>query len=106
MATKCPKCQFENLDASHFCISCGALLHPGDEKISSLTAKTLKLPTEELKTGSIFADRYQIIEKLGEGGMGKVYKVHDSEVDAKVVLKLLLPEIAADSDTIERFRNK
>ena len=106
MGIKCPKCQFENPDVSHFCINCGALLHPGDEKISSFTAKTLKLPTEGLKTGSIFADRYQIIEKLGEGGMGKVYKVHDKEIDAKVVLKLLLPEIAADSDTIERFRNE
>ncbi len=106
MAIKCSKCHFENPDAFHFCVNCGALLHPGDEKISSLTAKTLKLPTAELKTGLIFAGRYQIIEKLGEGGMGKAYKVHDKEMDTKVVLKLLFPEIAADLDTIERFRNE
>ena len=67
---------------------------------------TLETPREELATGSTFAGRYQIIEELGKGGMGRVYKVYDREVNAKIALKLIKPEVAADRGTIERFRNE
>jgi serine/threonine protein kinase/predicted Zn-dependent protease len=63
-------------------------------------------PKRELAVGSLFAGRYQIIEELGKGGMGRVYKVFDKELQEKVALKLLNPEIAADEKTIERFRNE
>jgi len=66
----------------------------------------METPKEELTTGSTFAGRYQIIEELGKGGMGRVYKVLDKEVNAKVALKLIKPEIASDKKTIERFRNE
>jgi len=52
------------------------------------------------------ASAYQIIEELGKGGMGKVYKAHDTEIKEKVALKLIKSEIAADKKTIERFRNE
>jgi len=60
----------------------------------------------EFKIGSIFAGRYMIIEELGKGGMGSVYKVLDKEVDEKIALKLLNPEVAANEKTIMRFRNE
>ncbi len=66
----------------------------------------LKVPQRNLAIGSIFAGRYQIIEKLGKGGMGEVYKALDREIDEKVALKLLNPDIAGDEKTIERFRNE
>jgi serine/threonine-protein kinase len=47
---------------------------------------------EELATGSTFAGRYQVIEELGQGGMGRVYKVHDTKVGEKIALKLIQPE--------------
>ena len=68
--------------------------------------ETMRVPVHELATGSTFAGRYQVIEALGQGGMGHVYKVYDQEVRAKVALKLIRPEIAADPATIERFRNE
>jgi serine/threonine protein kinase/lipopolysaccharide biosynthesis regulator YciM len=68
--------------------------------------ETLQAPREELTTGSTFAGRYQIIEELGKGGMGKVYKAQDTEIKEKVALKLIKPEISSDKKTIERFQNE
>ena len=103
MAIHCPKCQFDNTSDSKFCKECGTHL-PSIEDID-VTA-TIEAPKEKLTTGSTFAGRYQIIEELGKGGMGRVYKVLDKEVNAKVALKLIKPEIAKDKKTIERFRNE
>jgi len=64
------------------------------------------MPVQQLTTGSTFAGRYQIIEELGKGGMGKVYKVFDQEVQAKMALKLIRPEVSVDKSTIDRFRNE
>jgi len=102
---KCPDCQADNLDTARFCSNCAAPLHPSDEIAASPT-KTLETSKEEITTGSTFADRYQVIEELGKGGMGKVYKVLDKDVDEKVALKLIKPEIAADEKTIKRFGNE
>jgi len=61
---------------------------------------------EELTRGALFADRHEIIEELGKGGMGKVYRVEDTKVKEEIALKLIKPEIASDKKTIERFRNE
>ena len=101
----CPKCQFENPPGSGFCSRCGTQISPSTDIPYSQT-ETIQQPKEELTIGSTFAGRYQIIEELGRGGMGNVYKVLDKELGEKVALKLLKPEIAADHRIIERFRNE
>jgi len=78
---KCPQCDFDNPDDTIYCGKCAA---PLKEEISVSHTKTIETPKEELTTGSTFAGRYQIIEELGKGGMGKVYKVLDKEVNAKI----------------------
>jgi len=103
MAKKCPKCQFENTSDSKFCKECGTQL-PSLEDIE--ITETMEAPKEELTTGSTFASRYQIIEQLGKGGMGRVYKAHDTKIKEKIALKLIKPEIAKDKKTIERFSNE
>ena len=101
---KCPKCQAENPETKQFCGDCGTQLLPS-EKIPPRT-ETLEAPLQELTTGSSFAGRYQIIEELGKGGMGKVYRVLDKKLNEEVALKLIRPEVASDKQTIERFSNE
>ncbi len=99
-----PKCQTENPETSRFCADCGTQLGPA--KGTSIIAEILQAPIRELTTGSIFVGRYQVIEELGKGGRGRVYKVFDTDIQEKVALKLLKPEIASDAETIERFSNE
>jgi len=104
---KCPVCRFENQPETRFCGQCGAPLEPSPAKAKSggtRTAETAVL--KELKTGTMFAGRYQVIEELGKGGMGRVYKVIDEKIREKVALKLLKPEISTDEAAIERFSNE
>ena len=105
MANKCPTCRSNNPDTLKFCGECGTQLPPPQNSPPVVT-ETLQMPVHELATGSTLAGRYQVIEELGHGGMGRVYKVYDTDVKEKIALKLLKPEIAFDRETIERFSNE
>jgi len=102
---KCPKCHSENPETKQFCADCGTQL-PSSRDIHPEVTETLQTPIKELTTGSTFSGRYQVIEELGKGGMGRVYKVFDTKIKEKVALKLIKPEIASDKETIERFGNE
>jgi len=104
MGIKCPKCQTDNPDTLKFCGECGTQLIPTEEV--SAPTETLEAAMEELTRGTLLADRYEIIEELGKGGMGKVYRVEDKKIKEEIALKLIKPEIASDKKTLERFSNE
>jgi serine/threonine protein kinase/Flp pilus assembly protein TadD len=105
LTTKCPRCRTENPETQRFCGGCGTQLIPSQEAAVSPT-ETLRTPIEEPTRGASFAGRYLVIEELGAGGMGKVYRVEDTRVRQEIALKLIKPEIASDRKIIERFRQE
>jgi serine/threonine protein kinase/tetratricopeptide (TPR) repeat protein len=59
-----------------------------------------------LQSGTILGNRYQVVEMLGEGGMGAVYKARDVELDRVIALKVIRPELASNPEILQRFKQE
>lgn len=59
-----------------------------------------------IQIGTVLGGRYELLQLLGEGGMGAVYKAADREVDRTVALKVIRPEMAANPDILARFKQE
>ncbi len=56
--------------------------------------------------GRVLNDRYRVVRRLGEGGMGAVYEAHHELIDKRVVIKVLHEDMAKDAEIVERFRRE
>ncbi|HBQ13731.1 MAG TPA: serine/threonine protein kinase, partial [Myxococcales bacterium] len=56
--------------------------------------------------GRLVAGRFQVIERIGTGGMGTVYRAEQSGLDRPVALKVLKSELVSDRETVARFHRE
>lgn len=56
--------------------------------------------------GEVLGGRYEVLELVGSGGMGMVYRARDRRLDVDVALKVLVPDRAADRETLARFERE
>jgi eukaryotic-like serine/threonine-protein kinase len=59
-----------------------------------------------LRPGSVLGNRYEILQQLGQGGMGAVYQARDRELDRMVAMKVIRPELATRPDILQRFKQE
>ncbi len=126
---QCPLCQTENPPAAASCTKCSTPLPLNDQTLDgTLPSNTPPAHTtppgtsawsvavspppdapyaqgEEL-VGTLLADRYGILALLGQGGMGAVYKAHDTELERLVALKLIRPDLASNPEILRRFKQE
>lgn len=90
--------------AMKICPTCG-LKYPDENDQCFVDKATLEeLPDERL--GTLLKGRYQIEEKLGEGGMAVVYRARNTLVERQVAVKVMNAHLASDADLKERFRRE
>ena len=92
-ATKiCPQCNTEYPEEQRFC--------PRDGSALKLLSGTGDL------VGSVIADRYHVVRKLGEGGMGRVYLAEHVRMGRKSAVKVMNPAMVNDAEAISRFNRE
>src|SRR5215468_2332481 len=113
---ECLICHFDNPVGSARCAKCDSeftLVNatvtdeantPGVKPTSTRSADFSAL--KQLQPGSVFGGRYAVLEPIGEGGMGSVYKVRDRELDRVVALKVIRPELTNQPEILQRFKQE
>lgn len=99
------------MDVSHpsttkVCPRCGTV-YPANARFCETDGTALRVVAggNDLE-GSVVADRYHILKKLGEGGMGRVYLAEHVKMGRKSALKVLHPGMVKDLDAITRFNRE
>ncbi len=88
------------------CPQCGAE-YELDQRFCPKDGSTLRLQGGENDlVGSIIADRYHVLRKLGQGGMGQVYLAEHVKMGRKSAVKVMNPGMVHDADAISRFNRE
>ncbi|MCB9534669.1 MAG: protein kinase [Myxococcales bacterium] len=95
----CPQCGHVNTAEARFCARCGAGLeiHISEDRSAYNTP---------VAPGTIFEGKYQVLEEIGRGGMGVVYRGHDLSLDRLVAIKVLPEQFNTDDEVIARFKRE
>jgi len=131
-AMDCPQCQFTNPPAAARCEKCETPL-PSSSATMTVTppeaggatvtdtlhvAEGWSVPAPvtrrefaagspaTLQPGTVLGNRYEILQLLGQGGMGAVYQARDRELDRLVALKVIRPELAGRPEILQRFKQE
>jgi tetratricopeptide (TPR) repeat protein len=102
----CPKCSTKIPLDSYYCKDCGSFLGIKEKTRTYTPAVFTQLKSIEFTPGQDFGNRYRIIEEIGRGGMGQVYKAEDKDLGITVALKMIRPEFSADPRFLASFKNE
>ena len=91
--------------AVKLCPQCGSE-YSADIKFCPKDGTTLRVPLGAALIGSVIADRYHIIKKLGEGGMGQVFLAEHVKMGRPSAIKIMTPGMMQDADAISRFNRE
>jgi|GEM_PF-308744 len=104
---RCPQCGDEYDDKARFCRRDGQRL---DTPESNSATPATKLSPEADKSdpmiGRVLAGRYRLLEKLGQGGMGAVYKGQHVKMNRLTAIKILTTELASNPEFVARFERE
>jgi eukaryotic-like serine/threonine-protein kinase len=123
---RCPRCQTSYAAPARFCVKDGSLLVESDTKpedpAPSPAARASArdsadpfgpraapdhIPSSLASlTGQVLDQRYHITRKLGEGGMSYVYQAQEIDTGRPVAVKILIPRLSRDPDSVERLRRE
>src|SRR5712692_9116558 len=125
-ARRCPKCKTVYSDTARFCPKDGTMLvevqappaapptppaPPGTGsgtkvRTPPVAAKGIALDRASTLSNQVLDTRYQVLQKLGEGGMSYVYLAREISSGDEVAIKVLSPKLASDRSSVERLRRE
>ena len=115
---RCPRCGTVYGDTARFCPRDGSLLveaqakpaatppPPGGTGVRTPPTPARALDRAASLSGQLLDTRYQVLKKLGEGGMSYVYLAKEVATASQVAIKVLSPKLATDKSSVERLRRE
>ena len=122
----CPECKTSNPDDAASCESCSTAFESDSLTAAAVSNEQLTQAAAPLSSpfsaplsggavargfaglaaGDVIAARYEILESIGQGGMGSVYKALDRELDRTIALKTIRPDLASNASILRRFKQE
>lgn len=113
---KCQSCHNLLEDDAQFCGTCGlpASRHPSDaatqiddqRQTNANEARPTNAPKQDPRAGLVLDSKYKLIESLGQGGMGSVFRAQRLHIGDEVAVKLLHQDLVREQHALERFRRE
>jgi len=95
----CAECHLDLRESARFCDRCGVAVSQDSECLAET------LPRDPF-IGRVLDSKYELIERIGKGGMGVVYRARRIHIRDHVAVKLLLPQFVSDKTMLMRFRQE
>lgn len=110
----CAECELFLNEEALFCSECGVPLilpgargvHPYYEHLHSASLPTVRLVNPDPLIGHTIDGKYELVARLGEGGMSVVYRARRSHIGDDVAVKILLRKFVTDDAALVRFRRE
>lgn len=102
----CPRCHEVLSDKARFCSSCGLSFASFDTPTEHVKGVAETVHAPDALIGHVLDGKYKLVARLGEGGMGAVYRASRVLIGDEVAVKVLLQKYVAESAAIERFRRE